>query len=439
MRKVHFVGVGGVGMSALAQLYLQRGWQVSGSDRDKDSPVLSLLQRKGVWVATGHTAANVPQGCELLVYSDAVGEENPERQEAQRRGIPQQSYFAALGAVSRTFPRVLAVAGSHGKTTTTAMAALALQEAGLPLTAIVGSLVPQFPEGSNLLSLGDACLVVEACEYRRHIRHLTISHLVLTNLEWDHTDSFPSIDALIDLFREVVATLPPGGALITNPSVPTIAEAVRALPEGVALVDYTREPVPRLAVPGEHNRANAKAARAAVRALAGADALAAADGALSRFRGVWRRFERYGTTPSGAEVVDDYAHHPTEITAAIRTAREVFPSRRITVLFHPHLYSRTRDLFTGFVEALSQADELLVLPIYPARERPEAFPGVSSRALVQAVNALAGNARFVDSLDAAARLLQRYGSDTVVLTLGAGEGYKVARRLVGERAEGELS
>ncbi|GIW68422.1 MAG: UDP-N-acetylmuramate--L-alanine ligase [Candidatus Parcubacteria bacterium] len=430
-RVVHFVGVGGIGMSALAQWYAARGVRVTGSDRDADSPVVAQLRRKGVVVCEGHDARFVPPEAECVVYSDAVPPDNPEREEARRRGVRTLSYFQALGEVSRGFPSVIAVAGSHGKTTTSAMLALALAAAGQNPTAIVGSLVPQFPEGSNLRLGGEDLLVVEACEYRAHIRELAITHLVLTNLEWDHTDYFASEEEVVALFREVVARLPEGGVVVANPTLPLVAGALAALPKGVRLVDYAREEAPPLLVPGEHNRANAQAALAAARAVLGdsADALRAAREAVANFRGVWRRFERYGQSAAGAEIVDDYAHHPTEIAATLRAAREVFPGRQIVVLFHPHLYSRTRDLFDDFAHELSQADEVYLLPIYPARERVEDYPGVSSDALARAINAISGNARLVRTLEDAAKKLSAYGPDSVVITMGAGEGYKVARAL----------
>ncbi|GIW68612.1 MAG: UDP-N-acetylmuramate--L-alanine ligase [Candidatus Parcubacteria bacterium] len=430
-RVVYFVGIGGIGMSALAQWYAARGARVSGSDRDTDSPVVAQLRRKGIEVREGHSARFVPTDAQLVVYSDAVPPDNPEREEARRREVRTLSYFQALGEVSRAFPRVVAVAGSHGKTTTSAMLALALVAAGRKPTAFVGSLVPQFPEGSNLLFGGQDVLVVEACEYRAHIREFAITHLVLTNLEWDHTDYFASEDAVIALFREVIARLPEGGVVVTNPKLPLVARALAALSNGARIVDYTREEAPLLLVPGAHNRTNAQAALAAAREVLGddAEALRAAREAVADFRGVWRRFERYGQSAAGAEIVDDYAHHPTEIAATLRAAREVFPGRQIVVLFHPHLYSRTRDLFDDFARELSRADEVYLLPIYPARERAEDYPGVSSDTLARAINTISGNARLARTLEDAANKLSAYGPDNVIITMGAGEGYKVARAL----------
>ncbi len=426
---VHFVGIGGIGMSALAQWYAAQGTRVSGSDTAA-SPVTRRLIEKGIAIAASHKSENLPAGAELVVYSDAVPEENPERAAARARGIPEQSYFEALGAVTRHFSQVVAVAGTHGKTTTTAMASLALHKSGVPLTAFVGSLVPQFPEGSNVLAAGDAACVVEACEYRNHLLNLSPTILVITNLEWDHTDWFLSVEALHETMRRAIARLPQGGALVYDGEDATLCALAGAASEGVVCIDYRAMDVPPLRVPGHFNRRNAQAAFAAACRVAPGSAASLRE-ALGEFRGVWRRFEYKGRTRGGAAVYDDYAHHPTAVRETLRAARERFPEKRIIAAFQPHLYSRTRDLFDGFVDALTHADAVHLLPVYAARERQEDFPDVSSEKIARALSQHKRGAVQVHPthgvLEAALRDTQ---GDAVIFILGAGDIYRVAAALV---------
>ncbi|MFA6969709.1 MAG: Mur ligase domain-containing protein, partial [Candidatus Paceibacterota bacterium] len=236
MKKAHFIGIGGIGMSALAQYFHDHGVTITGSDRSA-SPVTELLETKGITVVIGQAAENVPVDAGMVVYSDAVGEDNPERMRAKEHGIPELSYFKMLGQVSLG-KRTVAVAGTHGKTTTTGMLAKILSDAGASPTAIVGSLVRDF--GSNYLHGGSDLLVVEACEYRDHLLELTPSVLVLTNVEWDHTDWFPSLQSLQETVRKAIKHVPAEGAIITDPSNPNIAPL---LPGAKArVIDYTKEP-----------------------------------------------------------------------------------------------------------------------------------------------------------------------------------------------------
>src|SRR3989338_8390850 len=260
--KVHMIGVGGIGMSALAQLYILEGHTVSGSDRET-SPTTELLEKKGMRVSISQKAENVPEDTESAVYSDAVWEDNPERMRAKELGIKQISYFQALGdaTVGKT---TIAVSGTHGKTTTTAMLAKILSDAKKAPTAIVGSIVQDF--GSNFLAGDPNLFVVEACEYKDHVLKLSPKILVITNLEWDHTDWFPSLDALQATFKKAVQKLPKDGAVIANPNDPNVAPVLLDAP--CRVIDYTKETVPELALISEFNKMNARAAKAAAKAFA---------------------------------------------------------------------------------------------------------------------------------------------------------------------------
>src|SRR3989344_5175062 len=424
-QRIHMVGIGGIGMSALAQLLAHQGKQVAGSDRE-ESPTTTLLARKGINVSIGHDQCLIPADCELLIYSDAVPSTNAERLRAREMGIPEMSYFEALGDISKD-ARTIAVAGTHGKTTTTGMLAKILQYCGKEPTAIIGSIVKDFPPvgGSNFLAGKDDLFVVEACEYRDHLLKLSPEILVITNLELDHTDYFPDLAALQETFRKAVERVPEGGIIVTNPSDPVIAAVLDRAK--APIIDYTTQTVPKLKLIGEFNRENAQAAKAAARAAYPYLDEAFTDRALLEFKGSWRRFEYKGETPSGALVYDDYAHHPTAVQKTIEAAREAFPGKKIVVAFHPHLYSRTKSFLQEFAEALASADKAIVAPIYAARE--EADPSVSNEILAAAARAAGGVCVALDSFDTIRDELLKEPSDSLIITMGAGDIYKVAEQI----------
>ncbi len=415
------VGIGGIGMSALAQLLKHRGRTVKGSDRE-ESPVVAMLAQKGIDVAVGHDQCNIPADTELLIYSDAVPESNAERVRAKEMKIPELSYFEALGVVSKD-ARTIAVAGTHGKTTTTGMLAKILQFADKEPTAIVGSIVRDF--GSNFLAGREDLFVVEACEYRDHLLKLSPHILVITNIELDHTDYFPNIEALQATFRKAVERVPKDGAIIANPYDPIVAGVIAHAK--APILDYTTQTVPALAQIGEFNRMNARAAKAAARAAYPHLQEEYTDRALIDFKGSWRRFEYKGETPSGAVVYDDYAHHPTAIAKTIEAARENFPEKRIVVAFHPHLYSRTKSFLNEFAAALATADTAIVAPIYAAREAPDI--SVSNHILAREAVKRGGEVEALDSFDEIRTRLLEEQDDALIITMGAGDIYKVAEQI----------
>lgn len=423
-KSIFMSGIGGIGMSALAQYFADKGVCVAGSDRG-ESPTTELLERKGIRVVIGQNAGNVPSGTDALVYSDAVPADNPERARASELGIKQYSYFEMLGEISAGKTTV-AVAGTHGKTTTTGMLARILRDAGVSPTVIVGSLVTDF--GSNYLRGDSDIFVVEACEYRDHLLELSPRVLVITNLEWDHTDWFPSLEALQATFREAIACVPADGAIITNPRDENIAPLLRQGYAGQArIIDYTEEPAYELRMPGEFNRMNARAAAAAARVILPGIADSAISASLAAFQGTWRRFEYKGKTARGANVYDDYAHHPTAVRETLRALRAQ-TAGRVIVAFHPHLYSRTRDLLDEFATAFGDADRALIAPIYSAREKDDGT--VSSGMLAERARGNGARADALDSFDAIERALAEAGEGDAVITMGAGDIYKVADALV---------
>ena len=425
-RRLHFVGIGGAGMSGLAIVARALGARVTGSDRDPGSPYLA---RTGV-TAVPHDAANVPDGAEVVV-SSAIPPDNPERAAARERGLRELHRADLLGEITRLRPTI-AITGTHGKTTTSSMVVHALRGCGMDPGYLVGGEVRS--TGSNAGWGAGEWLVVEADESDRSLLRLGPRIAVLTNAELDHHATYASqrdVDdtfrAFLDLAHEVVLGDEAGLARFTGRV---------ARPEHVELEPggsrFAFEGVPvALAVPGAHNARNAACALAAC-ALVGAD-LEAAAAALADFGGAGRRFERLGMTAAGALVVDDYAHHPTEVRATIAAARTLDP-RRVMAVFQPHLFSRTQHQYREFGAALAEADVVAVLDVYPARERSEDFPGVTGRLVAGAAADAAGGRQVAwlpgfDEVEAFLRGALRDGD--LLLTLGAGDIDALGRRLVG--------
>jgi UDP-N-acetylmuramate--alanine ligase len=429
-RRLHFVGIGGAGMSGLALVAHQLGASVTGSDRAAGSPYTRPLRELGIPIAVGHDAVNVPPGAEV-VYSTAVGPDNPERLAAER----ELHRADLLGELTRLRPTI-AITGTHGKTTTSSMVVHALRGCGMDPAYLVGGEVRS--TGANAgWGTGD-WLVVEADESDRSLLKLSPTIAVLTNAELDHHATYGSqrdVDATFAEFLSlariaVVWDRPALRALVPDGvrQVPFDVPDPQLGPEGAAFeLDGVAV---RLALPGAHNARNAAAALEACR-LAGAD-LAQAAAALGDFSGAGRRFERLGTTTSGALVVDDYAHHPTEVAATIAAARTLGPGRVVAV-FQPHLYSRTAHQAREFGDALAAADAVVVLGVYAAREHQEDWPGVTGLMVAEAAaDAAAGRpVAWLPTFDDAEPYLRaalREGD--LCLTLGAGDVDALGRRLV---------
>ncbi len=394
---------------------------MSGSDRVV-SPVTELLEKKSIAVLIGQKADNVPQDAEIIVYSDAVPEDNPERVRAKELDIPQLSYFGMLGKVSEG-KKAVAVAGTHGKTTTTGMLAKILSDGETSPTAIIGSIVKDF--GSNYLHGDSEVFVIEACEYRDHLLELAPTVLVITNLEWDHTDWFPSLAALQETFHKAIERVPASGYIVTDPHNKNIAPLLASAKAQV--IDYTKETAYELRVPGEFNQMNARAAAAAARAVAPAITNDSIATSLAQFHGTWRRFEYKGKSANGAEVYDDYAHHPTAIKATLAALRAKTKGK-IFIAFHPHLYSRTRDLLEEFATSFQDADQVAIAPIYAAREVDDGT--ISSELLAKRIKTHGVSVVALDSFYAITKFLSAATAGDVIMTMGAGDIYKVADALI---------
>lgn len=419
MSRIFMTGVGGIGMSALAQLLKDQGHEVSGSDRAA-SPTTKLLESKGIRVVIGQSAENVPADTERLIYTEAVHPDNPERVRAKELGIPEISYFGMLGEVSKG-KRSIAISGTNGKTTTTGMTAKILKDVGADPSAIVGSITKDF--GSNYLPGNSDLFVVEACEYKRDFLTLAPHILVITNIELEHTDYYKDLDDIKLAFRELIEKTT--GAVVADATHPDIAPLVEGLE--VPVIDYKKEPAYELLLPGEFNRDNARAASAAAKFIVPSLTDKQIQESLNSFHGTWRRYDYKGKTAKGADVYDDYAHHPTAIE---RTLAEVKARTKgkVFVAFHPHMFSRTRDLFDGFSRAFHDADHAFIAPIYAAREVDDGT--VSSEKLATAIteNGIKAEALTMDQIQE--RFLTEPSEGDTIITMGAGDIYKVADAIV---------
>ncbi len=427
IKKVHFIGIGGIGMSGLARLLLGEGKEVSGSDKTA-SAITEALEIEGVKFYGVQSKDNFDYSDsgalpDLVVYTEAMAKDHEELQQARALNIKTINYFDALGMIANEY-YLIAVAGSHGKTTTTAMLIDIFEEAGLDPSAIVGSL--RSKTKSNYRRGKSKYFIVEACEYKRDFLSLQPDILVITNLEHEHVDYYKNLKEVQLAFRELALKVPMEGFVIANIGDKNLDPVLTGLEATV--VDYSKNfnPLRTLTVPGMHNQMNAAGAVAA--SLQVGINLETVERALENFAGTWRRFEFKGEV-NGAKIYDDYGHHPTEIRATIQGARELYSSKKITLVFEPHTYSRTNELFVDFASALSLADRVILLPIYAAREQNSS--GVTHTKLAEAVNAISPRAEAVGDFQTAINSIKLSLSESdLVLVMGAGTVTQIATRLV---------
>ncbi|MCA9880280.1 MAG: UDP-N-acetylmuramate--L-alanine ligase, partial [Thermomicrobiales bacterium] len=434
--RVHFVGIGGIGMSGLARILRAWGYEISGSDA-APSPLLDELAREGMTVGVGHTMVAEASAADLVVATAAVRPDNPELRAARESGRRIIKRAALLGALADA-RRGVAVAGSHGKSTTSGMVTWALRALGADPTYAIGAVLAGPAGATNAAPGTGAEMVVEADEYDRSFLQLHPDVAIITNIDYDHPDIFPTLDEYDRAFVEFVAGMRPGGTLVisvddagcarvmaredwlppgpvvTFGASPDATWRIERTDEGVRVVGQDDVAVSlTLRVPGEHNLQNAAAALAALTAL-GYDASAAA-AALADFPGVGRRFELQGEA-NGVVVIDDYAHHPREITATLRAVRERYGERRLWAVFQPHTYSRLKALLPEFAAAFGDADRVMILDVYAARETETL--GISSGSLLGLLPA--GGLSVRDPVHAAEQLADLVRPGDLVLTLGAG-------------------
>jgi UDP-N-acetylmuramate--alanine ligase len=452
--QIHIIGIGGIGTSGQARVLARWGYRITGSDM-AESDVTVALRAEGLDVRIGHHP-DLAEGAALVVYSAAVRDDDPELATARGAGIATMKRAALLGLIANG-RNGLAVAGTHGKSSTSAMLAKICVDAGRDPSFFVGAILHDF--GTNARPGGGDLVVVEADEYDRSFLQLAPQVAIVTTVEADHPDTYPTYAEMEQAYLTFLGQVRPGGTVLVSADDPgvaallprlTLAPGVTLLRYGRAAdadwrisadgdedrVEYRGEPVATLVlrVPGEHMRRNALAALGAAAAAGIAPTVAAAS--LAGFGGTGRRFEFKGKA-RGITVIDDYAHHPTEVAVNLRTARERFPGRPIWTVFQPHTYSRTKLLLREFAEALSLTDRLVLLDIYPSRERDTL--GMSSDDLLPLLSEPDLVLRPARPGDAVAALLAEYragrlAAGAVVLTFGAGDVTGVGPRFLAELA-----
>lgn len=421
-KKIHCIGIGGIGISALARWYRENGAVVTGED-DAEGEVTDGLISENVQINFLVTGEMLDITYDLVIHTIAIPKTHPALVRAAELGIKVMTYPEALGEMSKQ-KRMIAVCGTHGKTTTTAMTYFALQAAGVDASMIVGSLIKHNNKLTNYLHGESDWMVAETCEYRRSFLNYYPEVIILTNIDNDHQDCFPTIADTAKAFQEFVDHLPVGGIFITHPR---YAEMIK-VKDGIRKVVVEDVEGLQLQVPGKHNRENASLVIALAEKL-GLDAEKVKQGLL-QFPGTWRRQEYKGDL-DGMKMYDDYAHHPTEIRVTIEAFREKFPEKKIVVTFQPHLYSRTKLLFADFVTSLSLADEVCLLPIYAAREPQDET--VSSELLREGINKESRDkaecfAILEDLINAVKSIEDK--ENAVLLNLGAGDAYKMFEELI---------
>jgi UDP-N-acetylmuramate--alanine ligase len=449
VQRAHLIGIAGAGMQSLAEVMLGQGWRITGSDLAPQNA--SWLSVAGVTTFAGHRAEHVPKGADLVVYSDAIGPENVERRRAAEIGVRQLSYPAMLGELMARRTG-LAIAGTHGKSTTTALAGNILKEAKLAPTVIAGA-APIGCNSGGCYGRGPHVLV-EACEYRSNFLHMAPRIAVLLGIEHDHFDCFATFSEVEQAYAGFARRISSDGLILANAGCPTTMRVAKKSGRRVVTFGFGgaadwraaglrgfrgrysfqltrrghREAEVKLEIPGVHNVLNALAAAALAGEL-GVERLAIERG-LTQFRGLRRRLETVG---SWREIVliDDYAHHPTEIAAGLKAVRERFPGRRVWCIFQPHQASRTRALLDEFAASLHNADRVAVAEIYRAREAPGENVEITAAHLAERVVAHGRQALNVHGVEEiVARVYAELAPGDVLITMGAGDIRKVSDAFV---------
>ena len=448
---IHFIGIGGISMSGLAEILLGEDFKVSGSD-SKESPLTDSLTRKGARIFYGQRASNITDDVELVVYTAAIHPDNPEYASAVEKGIPMLTRAQLLGQIMRNYDTPIAVSGTHGKTTTTSMISQILLEADADPTISVGGILPSI--GGNIRVGQSETFVTEACEYTNSFLSFFPKISVILNIDADHLDFFKDIDDIRHSFRKFAQLLPADGALIINADTPHYQDIIKDLSCKIitygldheaqyqatditydkyghasftVLKDGRKTGSFYLKVPGSHNVSNALAAIALAQLLQIPDDVIVKG--LGSFTGTDRRFQYKGEI-AGVTIVDDYAHHPTEIQATLNAAHN-YPHKKLWCVFQPHTYTRTKALLLEFAQALKLADHVVLADIYAARETDNL--GISSQHLQARIQELGTPCEYFPTFDEIENfLLNNCEAGDLLITMGAGDVVKIGEQLLGK-------
>jgi len=425
MSRIHFIGIGGIGVSSLARFFLSHGEQVSGSDL-AESDLLEELKKEGVEIYNGHYERNIHPDVGRVIYSAAVKTDNPELKTAREYGIRTQSYAQALGEITKEY-YTIAVSGSHGKSTTTAMLALILEKAKLDPTVIIGTKLREW-KGKNFRKGKSKYLVIEADEWNRSFHEYHPQIAVITNIDNEHLDTYNDFKGVVSGFEKYIDRIPENGYLIANAKDKALFKIAKALQQKknmrVVLYNEKKFQEHNLQVPGIHNQVNAEAAWQVAKLLG--VQRSTAEAVFNKFTGTWRRMERLKvlkkTGFSSIIMYSDYAHHPTEIQATLAALRSEYPKACLICVFEPHQQDRLTRLFNDFVRSFKAADKAVILPFYKVAGR-EAGNGKDSFDLAQAMKHSKPNTFFAPDFDAAIKLIKNENTraQKVVVFMGAGD------------------
>lgn len=448
-QKIHFIGIGGISMSGLAEVLLRDGYTVTGSD-DVKSRITDHLQQVGIRIAIPNCEKNITADIDLVVYTAAVKPDNPEFATAASLGIKMMERAALLGVILQKYDHAICIAGTHGKTTSTSLMAEVAMDAGLDPTISIGGYLGR--DGTNYRVGDSSYFVLESCEYNNSYHHWYPHAAIILNIDNDHEDFFGGLSGVIASFKRFAQNIHPGGLLVIQHGTPGFQEVIDGLACEVVTFGLTQDALywaaninfdqlghptfnvmhghdfivqVGLPLPGQYNMLNALAVFATAHKLGIAPQVIAAS--LSNAKGVQRRFEYKGEY-NGARVIDDYAHHPTEIISCLQAARKS-ASGKLYCLFQPHTYTRTKNLFNEFCEAFTDADVIVLLPIYAAREAFD--PNISSLHLAEGIKRFGGNVLHINNFDEACKFLQaNLSPGDMLITMGAGDVYFVGEAVV---------
>lgn len=448
--KIHCIGIGGIGLSAVAEILLSRGYAVSGSDM-RESDITEKLIRDGANIFLGHRAKNV-EGVDLIIYSAAVGNDNPELVRAKELGIPAITRAQALGALMDEYDNSIAISGTHGKTTTTSMVSLILKHAEKSPTILVGGNLSEI--NGNVYVGDNKFFVTEACEYMDSFLSLKPKIEIILNIDSDHLDYFKDVEHIASSFDKFAKLVPEDGAVIAYDANPFVKRVVENLPNVITFglnescdyhasdIDFDSEGMPsftvnhggealcqiKLSVPGEHNILNALASFACCHILdVDIDEIVKT---LGEFKGTQRRFDLLGRISNDIKIIDDYAHHPTEIKATLSAVKNM-KHNNLWCLFQPHTYTRTMALMDDFATAFESADKIVLAEIYAAREKN--IHKVSSKTLMSRIKEAdpTKDVYFFKDFDEIANFVYNNAEDgDLVITMGAGDIYKVGEMIL---------
>jgi len=429
VKKIHFIGIGGVGVSAIARMARLKGIKVTGSDLSMNKMAKRIQAIHGK-IFIGQKKENITKDVNLVVYSPAVTEDNPELIHAKELNIPIYSYPEILGLISKDM-YTIAISGTHGKTTTTSMLAELFIYGNLDPTVVVGGLLKK--QEDNFVLGQSKYFIVEACEYKESFLNLSPHILIILNIDNDHLDYYGTIENVKIAFKKLIEKVPDDGYIIYNGEDKNIIDILKDTKSNAQKLNYLEVKAEiKLSVPGEHNLKNAKAAFTTAR-LTGVTENTALK-ILKNYTGTWRRFEFMGNTDKGALIYNDYGHHPTEIKTTIKAAKESFPDKKLIVVFQPHLFSRTKLLLNDFITSFNLADEVIITDIYGSREKDDHT--IHAKDLVNIINEktrlIGGQAtRYISNFDEIKKYLElKTGENDIILFQGAGDVYKIGETLI---------